>query len=61
MPRIVSAVRIASRRLWHVPGFTLTVLLTPCTRYRRDDRHFLGFLLSPVARLRFEIEQTHRL
>ena len=28
MPRIASAVRIASRRLWHVPGFTLTVLLT---------------------------------
>ena len=28
MTRIVSAVRIASRRLWHVPGFTLTVLLT---------------------------------
>jgi putative ABC transport system permease protein len=28
MTRIVSAVRIASRRLWQVPGFTLTVLLT---------------------------------
>jgi predicted permease len=28
MTRIVSAVRIASRRLSHVPGFTLTVLLT---------------------------------
>ena len=28
MPRIVSSVRIAFRRLWHVPGFTLTVLLT---------------------------------
>jgi hypothetical protein len=28
MPRIVSAVRIAARRLWQVPGFTLTVLLT---------------------------------
>ncbi|HEY1987192.1 MAG TPA: ABC transporter permease [Terracidiphilus sp.] len=28
MSRIVSSVRIASRRLWQVPGFTLTVLLT---------------------------------
>ena len=28
MTRIVSAVRIASRRLLHVPGFTLTALLT---------------------------------
>jgi putative ABC transport system permease protein len=28
MDRIVSAVRMASRRLCHVPGFTLTVLLT---------------------------------
>jgi predicted permease len=28
MTRIVSSVRIAFRRLWHVPGFTLTVLLT---------------------------------
>ncbi len=28
MPRILSAVRIAFRRLWHVPGFSLTVLLT---------------------------------
>jgi putative ABC transport system permease protein len=51
MTRIVFALRIAARRLWHAPGFTLTVLLTLALGIAATTAIFSllhGILLRPL-------------